>query len=216
MDHHIELSSIVVDGLKCLNTSISGDLTKKLISNAVKMALYSDASELTIFRTQNFRLNYTFRLDIPANPEIYATKPDYAKQAEFAVLTVIFLSIKHNFDGTKFRNLLETHNVSPMAVDELIKVYETNKTELRIKNLTTGISLSHLTNVEWKLTCDVKSSQTEYGSGELTYNIHLGRYKEKTGERETIADFVCNVEELQSLIYKLKEIERQYERLSDK
>lgn len=103
-----------------------------------------------------------------------------------------------------------------MAVDELIKVYETNKTELRIKNLMTGISLPHLTNVEWKLTCDVKSSQTEYGSGELTYNVHLGRYKDKTGERETIADFVCNVEELQSLIYKLKEIERQYERLSEK
>lgn len=103
-----------------------------------------------------------------------------------------------------------------MAVDELIKVYEANKTELRVKNLTTGISLPHMTNLEWKLTCDVKSSQTEYGSGELTYNIHLGRYKDKTGERETIADFVCNVEELQSLIYKLKEIERQYERLSEK
>lgn len=154
--------------------------------------------------------------DIPTNPEIYATKPDYAKQAEFAVLTVIFLSIKHNFDSAKFRSLLESHNISAMAVDELIKVYETNKTELRIKNLTTGISLPHLTNVEWKLTCDVKSSQTDYGTGELTYNIHLGRYKEKTGEREAIADFVCNVEELQSLIYKLKEIERQYERLSDK
>lgn len=42
---HIELSSIVVDGLKCLNISINSDLTKKLISNAVKMALYSDASE---------------------------------------------------------------------------------------------------------------------------------------------------------------------------
>ncbi|XP_037040886.1 COMM domain-containing protein 3 [Bradysia coprophila] len=194
---HIELSSIVVDGLKCLNTSINTDLTKKLISNAVKMALYSDAN-------------------IPANPEIYATKPDFAKQAEYAVLTVIFLSIKHNYDSTKFRSLLESHNVSAMAVDELIKVYDTNKTELRVKNLTTGISLPHMTNVEWKLTCDVKSSQTECGSGELTYNIHLGRYKDKTGERETIADFVCNVEELQSLIYKLKEIERQYERLSEK
>lgn len=41
----IELSNIVIDGLKCLNTSINGELTKKLISNAVKMALYSDASE---------------------------------------------------------------------------------------------------------------------------------------------------------------------------
>lgn len=41
----IELSSVVIDGLKSLNTVISSDLTKKIISNAVKMALHSDASK---------------------------------------------------------------------------------------------------------------------------------------------------------------------------
>lgn len=41
----IELSSVVIDGLKSLNTVISLDLTKKIISNAVKMALHSDASK---------------------------------------------------------------------------------------------------------------------------------------------------------------------------
>lgn len=42
----IELSNIVIEGLKSLNTVInSSDLTKKIISNAVKMALHSDASE---------------------------------------------------------------------------------------------------------------------------------------------------------------------------
>lgn len=41
----IELSAVVIDGLKSLNTVISLDLTKKIISNAVKMALHSDASK---------------------------------------------------------------------------------------------------------------------------------------------------------------------------
>lgn len=41
----IEISSIVIDGLKSLNTVISLDLTKKIISNAVKVALHSDASK---------------------------------------------------------------------------------------------------------------------------------------------------------------------------
>lgn len=44
----IELSSIVIEGLKSLNTVITSDLTKKIISNAVKMALHSDASKSTI------------------------------------------------------------------------------------------------------------------------------------------------------------------------
>lgn len=41
----IELSNVVIEGLKSLNTVISIDLTKKIISNAVKVALHSDASE---------------------------------------------------------------------------------------------------------------------------------------------------------------------------
>lgn len=41
----IKLSEIVIEGLKHLNTVISSDLTKKIISNAVKMALHSDASK---------------------------------------------------------------------------------------------------------------------------------------------------------------------------
>lgn len=41
----IELSTVVIDGLKSLNSVISSDLTKKIISNAVKMALHSDASK---------------------------------------------------------------------------------------------------------------------------------------------------------------------------
>lgn len=38
----IELSDIVIEGLKSLN---SADLSKKLITNAVKMSLYSDSSK---------------------------------------------------------------------------------------------------------------------------------------------------------------------------
>lgn len=41
----IELSNIVIEGLKSLNTVLSADLTKKIISNAVKVALHSDASK---------------------------------------------------------------------------------------------------------------------------------------------------------------------------
>lgn len=154
-----------------------------------------------------------FPLDIPSMPEVYATTPVYTKQAEYSVLTLMFLAIKYDLDNTKLRELLEGHGISDIAIEELISVYEKNQTLLRIKNLTTGLSLPHVTNVEWKLTCDVKSSQIDSTTGALNFRINLGRYKELTGERETITEFVCNAEELQFLIGRLKEIERHCERV---
>lgn len=127
----------------------------------------------------------------------------------------MFLAIKHNLDNAKLRELLNQHGVSNLATEELISVFEKNQTSLRIQNLTTGLSMPHVTNVEWKLTCDVKSSQIDLATGALNFRMNLGRFKELSGERETITEFVCNVEELQFLIGRLKEIERHCERVSD-
>lgn len=152
-------------------------------------------------------------LDIPSNPEIYASNVDYTKQAEYSVLTLMFLAIKYDLDNIKLKELLEEHGVSDIATEELISVYEKNQMSLQIKNFTTGLSLPHVTNIEWKLTCDVKSSQIDSTTGALNFRINLGRYKELSGERETITEFVCNAEELQYLIGRLKEIERHCERM---
>lgn len=125
----------------------------------------------------------------------------------------MFLAIKYDMDNAKLKELLDQHGVSDAASEELISVYEKNQTLLRSKNLTTGLSLPHATNVEWKLTCDVKSSQIDSTTGALNFRIDLGRYKELSGERETITEFVCNAEELQFFIGRLKEIERHCERV---
>lgn len=47
---NIELSEIVIEGLRSLNSVISSDLSKKLISNAVKLSLHSDASKFEHYR----------------------------------------------------------------------------------------------------------------------------------------------------------------------
>lgn len=125
----------------------------------------------------------------------------------------MFLAIKYDLDNAKLRELLEQHGVSDVAREELISGYEKNQTSLRIRNLTTGLSRPHVSNVEWKLTCDVKSSQIDSTTGNLNFRINFGRYKELSGERETITEFVCNAEELQYLIGRLKEIERHCERI---
>lgn len=55
----------------------------------------------------------------------------------------MFLAIKYDLDNGKLRELLEQHGVSDVATAELISVYEKNQTSLRIKNLTTGLSLGN-------------------------------------------------------------------------
>lgn len=152
----IELSSVVIDGLKSLNSVISLDLTNKIISNAIKMALQSDAS-----RNKNM-IN-----------EKYCHKILHLCSIFFAFLPFFF-----------WRYSIESRNLC-------------NKTNL------------HKTS---RLTCDVKSSQIDATTGTLNFCINFGRYRELSGEREMITEFVCNAEELQYLIGCLKEIERHCER----
>lgn len=154
-------------------------------------------------------------LDVPGNPEIYAANADYTKQAECAVLTLMFVAIKHGWDVQHLRGvLLDELGVSEVASEEILRSFDEHRTDLSVQNLTTGHSLPYLTNVEWKLTCDIKSSQSDATAGELNFTVSLGRFREVSGELETIAEFQCNVEELQALVAKLKEIERHCEKLA--
>lgn len=137
-----------------------------------------------------------------------------AKQAEYSVLTILFLAVKHNMDNAKLRSILEKNSVSNVAIEEIIHTYDLNKYDLVVHNLSTGHSLPHITDIAWKLTCDIKSSSKDKDSGELLYKVILGNFNERNGEKITIADFSCNREELQSFVNKLKEIQRHCESLN--
>lgn len=165
--------------------------------------------------------------DVPGNPEIYAHRADHTKQAEYAILTLFFVALQRAWDGDHLRAVLAHRSlaVAPAASAELVAAYATHQADLYVHSLTTGPSLPHLTDVEWKLTCDVRTSQLTAdlvgagasggGGGALNYTISLGRYQaDAGGERESIATFQCNVEELQALVGKLKDVERHLDRLA--
>lgn len=135
----------------------------------------------------------------------------------------MFVALQHGWDGDHLRAVLEhrTLAVAPAASAELVAAYATHQADLYVHSLTTGPSLPHLTDVEWKLTCDVRTSQLAAdladgsGGAALNYTVSLGRFQVGAGgERESIATFQCNVEELQSLVGKLKDAERHLDRLA--
>ncbi|XP_016936708.2 COMM domain-containing protein 3 [Drosophila suzukii] len=183
------LSATVVAGLKNLGGIISPPLTKLLIANSLKLTLHPDAT-------------------IAPVPELYASNAACAKQSEYAVVTLYALATKHGWDGLQLRQQLEQLALDAGAVDELSRVFEDNRKELILRQLQLGHSFPHITDIQWRIVCDVKSSTSDCSTGVANFHINLGNFRPSSGERETIVEFICNAEELQSLINRLKEIER--------
>ncbi|XP_013101218.1 COMM domain-containing protein 3 [Stomoxys calcitrans] len=193
----LTLSKAVIEGLRHLGTSIESETARKLIANCVKLTLHPQAT-------------------IPPVPEIYASNSLRAKQSEYAVVSLFSLATKHCLDGMYLRQLLEEIELANSTIEELTKSYEDNKKSLILRHLQIGHSFPHITDLQWRIVADVKSSTSESSSGEPSFYINMGRFRQNSeGDRETIAEFVCNTEELQLLINKLKEVERHCEKLSN-
>ncbi|XP_060662720.1 COMM domain-containing protein 3 [Drosophila nasuta] len=183
------LSATVVAGLQNLGTTLNAAISKTLIANSMKLTLHPDAI-------------------IAPVPEIYATNAASAKQSEYAVVTLYAVATKHGWDSGTLRQQLEAHGLHASALDELTRVYEDNRKELVLRQLQLGHSFPHITDVQWRIVCDVKSSTSGSSSGAPHFHINLGQYRQSSGERVTIVEFMCNAEELHSLINRLKDIER--------
>lgn len=118
-------------------------------------------------------------------------------------------------DGMYLRQLLEEIDLNAAIIEELVKSYEDNKKSLILRHLKIGHNFPHITDFQWRIVADVKSSTSERSTGEPGFYINMGRYNlNSDGERETVVEFVCNTEELQLLINKLKEVERHCEKWS--
>ncbi|TMW43375.1 hypothetical protein DOY81_011546 [Sarcophaga bullata] len=185
----IILSNLVIEGLGNLGSVIPLVVTKKIIANSVKLTLHPEAT-------------------ITPVPEIYAKNSDKAKQSEYAIVTLYSLAIKHSLDVMALRQLMEEQNVNAVVIEEITRTYEEQRKALFLRQIQVGHSFPHITDLQWRIVADVKSSTSDHSSEEVGFYINMGRYKQKGGDRETIVEFVCNTEELQLLINKLKEIER--------
>lgn len=106
------------------------------------------------------------------------------------------------------RNYLLGKSLKNELVDELVITYKLHKDEFKQKSLTFAPSfLPYVNDIAWTLNCDVGSSSLSK-PGEINYKIQF------LGSNEVVTEFVCNPEELQSLINKLKEIERSCRRVA--
>ncbi|XP_054730064.1 COMM domain-containing protein 3 [Anastrepha obliqua] len=191
----LKLSNPVIKGLQQLGTEITLDISKKLIANTLKHTLSSEAS-------------------VPSVPDIYATNADKAKLSEYAVVSLLAVATKYGCDPTVFRTSLEKYEIQPTVLEELVRIYEEHGKELTLRQLHIGSDFPHITDVQWRIMADVRSSTSDCSSGEVSFHVNLGSFHETSGKRETAVEFVCSTEEMQLLINKLKEIERHCEKVA--
>lgn len=131
------------------------------------------------------------------------------KQADYAVCVVLVLSAKHSIDMITLREILNAYKIDNRTIDQLVESYEKFKDEIhsRLSKIGNSHGLDELTNVSVEV-------QQQNSSNDLIYKINLHSFDHEEGKNRLINEIFCNQEELQSLIYKLKDIERHCENLS--
>lgn len=143
---------------------------------------------------------------LPSRAEVYeSTTGVEAKQADFAVCSILLLASQHSLDD--IRPILEFHKINNQTTEQITECYEKFKTEIAVKLAKQGNShnIQHVTSV---------AVEIQTSSDELQYRINLQTFDPVTGQSKAIQEMFCNQEELQSLINKLKDVERHCERIS--
>lgn len=166
-------------------------------------------------KTYKFFAFYSI-LDLPTYPQISNNDQKLICQSEYSIATLFCVAIKHNYETEKLKGFLELVPVDKNAIFEITNVYEQYRDDLIVEicKQTNRAMPQKVTEVDWKLSCDVRTSVRDSVTGELSYKINFGNFDAAKGIRNDLTEFTCNSEELQSLINKLKDIERHCDKLN--
>ncbi|XP_060533610.1 COMM domain-containing protein 3 [Cylas formicarius] len=94
--------------------------------------------------------------------------------------------------------------------------YERYFSQIRLALLNIGNHLPHVTDVKWKIDYIIKSNTYEHSSGPVfRIGLKTEQYNEETEHSgRKVLHFTCTSQELQDLVYKLKDVVRHCQKLS--
>ncbi|XP_043279922.1 COMM domain-containing protein 3 [Venturia canescens] len=140
---------------------------------------------------------------------IYGSKPDVIKSA-YADLSSLFVeAARHKLDSENFSTFLHTAKIFGHRAEKLSEYYEKYRDFIVAQLSQIGDGLPCIVDVDWRLDYCVKSS-TNNLMGECLYNVRL--VTKKHGKLDDV-QFACTIQELQDLVYKLKEAVRHVEKI---
>ncbi|XP_011862535.1 PREDICTED: COMM domain-containing protein 3 [Vollenhovia emeryi] len=141
---------------------------------------------------------------------VYPSKSDLIKAA-FANISCLFIeAARHDYDEESLKHFLHNEHINGQRIETLCSRYMSNKESIQTQLELTGNNLPHVVDVDWRLHHCVKISTRI--TNVPVYNIRIST---KEGNQLRYVIFTCTIQQLQELVYKLKDAVRHIEKISN-
>ncbi|KAJ9598449.1 hypothetical protein L9F63_010845 [Diploptera punctata] len=197
----MELSLNVVTGLKQVgNTNtITEDCFTKLIEAGISVVIDEENRKI-----QNIN-------------QLCNTKGDIVKEAYAAILCLLIEAARHDIDPDALSSALQQdYNFSSSRNEKFIKLYRQYKERIQASLSQIGIHPPHIVDAKWTLDYCVKASNMEQvGSFLYLIQFHTESCSEDPKKAVNKLKFLCTQEELQDLVWKLRDVVRHIEKIAN-
>ncbi|KAL6071661.1 COMM domain-containing protein 3-like [Balamuthia mandrillaris] len=158
------------------------------------------------------------------NSKDFEVDPLVLKQGYAAVVSLLLEATRTNADATTLQSVLAERNMTERRIALLTEGFESHKAQLKQLLSCTSFHFPHVVDTKWRLDYCIKSRNVERLNSVL-YHITLkteagsgdGRQGEAGHPHPQDVRFTCSLEELQDLVYKLrdacKQTENHYQRM---
>ncbi|KAK9304259.1 hypothetical protein QLX08_004260 [Tetragonisca angustula] len=194
MDIIMELSKDTIDGL----------------TNILNINIVTDDNFLQILETA---ISYIHEnpMEIKCIIKKSDSKPVLTRKVFTDVVCLLIEAARHDLDEESLRNFLNLVYIDEKRVTKLSEVYINNKTAIQSQLELIGNNPSHIIDIDWHLDYCVKLDTCNSLSVPL-YHVRLSTKKHETIDHVT---FSCTIQQLQELVFKLKDAIRYSEKLTN-
>ncbi|XP_003402083.1 COMM domain-containing protein 3 isoform X1 [Bombus terrestris] len=193
-DIMMELSKDTIDGLaNILNTNIITDDNFLQILGMATSYIYENPTE------------------IKCTIKTSDAKPILTKKVFADVVCLLIEATRHDLDEESLRSFLNLVYIGEKRITKLCEVYINNKKAIQSQLELIGNNPPHIIDIDWHLDYCVKLD-TCNSLGVPLYHVRLSTKKHETIDHVT---FSCTIQQLQELVFKLKDAIRYSEKLTN-
>ncbi|KAJ3652449.1 hypothetical protein Zmor_018411 [Zophobas morio] len=146
---------------------------------------------------------------------LYNSKPDLVKELYAALLSITAEFVRSGQKSDSIRDFLNKCGYNEAKISFYTDLYDRNREEIEGSLINVGSHLPHITDVTWKIDYIIKSSCVDASEGPLfRIGLQTEKYNSEIGGKKVeLVNFTCDSQELQDLVYKLKDAVRHCQRI---
>ncbi|XP_011642352.1 COMM domain-containing protein 3 isoform X1 [Pogonomyrmex barbatus] len=142
---------------------------------------------------------------------VYPSKSELIKIAIANISCLFIEAARYDYDEESLKHFLHNEHINGQRIEKLCNTYINNKQDIQTQLELIGDSFPHIVDIDWRLHHCVKISTCRSDNIPI-YNIQMTTRKYNQVKHVT---FTCTIQQLQELVYKLKDIVRHIEKISN-